>query len=60
MLMRGDSSSALEATTSSAVETAEIVLQARTEARLVVLGRRSGGGGKMGGLLVLGRCMWNI
>ncbi|CAB1426048.1 unnamed protein product, partial [Pleuronectes platessa] len=42
-LTRGDSSSALGATTSSAVETAEIVRQARTEARFAVLG----GGGEM-------------
>lgn len=42
-LTRGDSSSALGATTSSAVETAERVRQARTEARFAVLG----GGGEM-------------
>lgn len=39
-VMRGDSSLALEATTSSAVETAERVRQARTEARFADLGGR--------------------
>lgn len=39
-LTRGDSSLALQATTSSAVETAERVRQARTEARLAVFGGR--------------------